>query len=63
MIMTFHRDPTPSLVVLLSEEEKQKRRSERVAAMLIPQVSFSYIEVDSPGEFQLLLKNVNVYVQ
>lgn len=31
--------------------------------MLIPQVSFSYIEVDSPGEFQLLQKNVNVYVQ
>lgn len=31
--------------------------------MLIPQVSFSYIEVDSPGEFQLLLKYVNVYVQ
>lgn len=30
-------EPTPSLVVLLSEEEKQKRRSERVATMLIPQ--------------------------
>lgn len=63
MIMIFYRDLILFFVVLLLEEEKQKRRLERVVVMLIFQVSFSYIEVDFLGEFQLLLKNVNVYVQ
>ena len=36
------RESVPPLVMLLSEEEKQKRRSERVTAMLLPRVSFVF---------------------